>query len=87
MGTGSGRIAYAAANQNRKQTVLLEMVNFHNYGDFQGVLVRKIYGEFTMDIMVNFALIRIYSKFHIKCLISDYTTHFWSKLPIWKLTS
>ena len=53
--------------------VLLEMVNFHNYGDFQGVLVRKNYGEFTMDIMVNFALNRIYSKFYRKCCISDHT--------------
>ena len=37
------------------------MVNFHNYGDFQGVLVRKNYGEFTMDIMVNFALNKLHT--------------------------
>ena len=46
--------------------VLLEMVNFHNYGDFQGLLVRKNYGEFTIEIMVNFDLGRIYSKFYQK---------------------
>ena len=51
------------------------MVNFHNYGDFQGVLVRKNYGEFTMDIMVNFALNRVYSKFYRKFCISDHTLH------------
>ena len=56
--------------------VLLEMVNFHNYGDFQGVLVIKNYGEITMDIMVNFALIRTYSKIFRKCCISDHTPHF-----------
>ena len=52
------------------------MVNFHNYGDFQGLLVRKNYGEFTIEIMVNFDLGRIYSKFYRKCQISDLKTHF-----------
>ena len=56
--------------------MLLEMVNFHNYGDFQGLLVRKNYGEFTIEIMVNFDLGRIYSKFYRKCHISDLKTHF-----------
>ena len=73
-------VRFAHARKNTCQlvliSVLLEMVNFHNYGDFQGVLVRKNYGEFTMDIMVNFALNRIYSKFYRKCCISDHTPHF-----------
>ena len=38
--------------------------------------MRKNYGEFTIEIMVNFALGRIYSKFYRKCQISDLKTHF-----------
>ena len=42
-------------------SVLLEVVNFHNYGVFKGLLVRKNYGEFTIEIMVNFVFSRFCS--------------------------
>ena len=66
-------------------SVLLEMVNFHNYGDFKGLLVRKNYGEFTIAIMVNFALSRVYSKFYRECHISDLKINFlvyWGNLEV-----
>ena len=38
--------------------------------------MRKNYGEFTIEIMVNFALGRIYSKFYRRSQILDLKTIF-----------
>ena len=44
-------------------TVLLEMGNFPNYGNFWVLLGRKNYGEFPIEIMGNFNPGIFYCKF------------------------
>ena len=44
-------------------TVLLEMENFQNYGNFLGLIGRTNYGKFLIEIMGNFDSSRFYSKF------------------------
>ena len=44
-------------------TVLLEMENFQNYGNFLGLIGRTNYGKFPIEIMGNFDSSRFYSKF------------------------